>query len=119
MTGWISSPGIPNPLSQLSIMSLADFGYSVNPAMADPFFRQTASKRGRKRNRRSRRGLHSGIGELKIPAFSEAESFPKLGRERGHHRQKLLFAQRFNRTLDFVHDLDDDNIEYEKPLLDV
>lgn len=36
MTGFLNSG--TNPLSVLTIRSLADFGYVVNPAVADPFF---------------------------------------------------------------------------------
>jgi hypothetical protein len=36
MTGFLNS-GV-NPLSELTVRSLADLGYSVNPAGADPFF---------------------------------------------------------------------------------
>jgi hypothetical protein len=36
MTGFINNG--TNPLSELTVRSLADFGYVVNPAAADPFF---------------------------------------------------------------------------------
>jgi hypothetical protein len=35
MTGWISSGG--NPLSAVTAASLADVGYTIDPAGADPF----------------------------------------------------------------------------------
>ncbi|MDO8501069.1 MAG: leishmanolysin-related zinc metalloendopeptidase [Gemmatimonadaceae bacterium] len=43
MTGFVTSPtpgftGILNPLSTITIQSLADIGYNVNPAAADPYF---------------------------------------------------------------------------------
>jgi len=37
MTGFISAPGVPNPLSRISIGSLADIGYTVNVAAADAY----------------------------------------------------------------------------------
>jgi len=37
MTGFLNGSG-PNPLSLLTVRSLADFGYTINPAAADPFF---------------------------------------------------------------------------------
>jgi len=37
MTGWIEAPGTPNPLSAITIASLADLGYLVNMAAADPY----------------------------------------------------------------------------------
>jgi hypothetical protein len=37
MTGWIEPPGTPNPLSMITIASLADMGYVVNMAAADPY----------------------------------------------------------------------------------
>lgn len=37
MTGWIPPPGTPNPLSRVTIGSLADLGYSVNMDAADPY----------------------------------------------------------------------------------
>ncbi|MGQ0703638.1 MAG: leishmanolysin-related zinc metalloendopeptidase [Gemmatimonadales bacterium] len=37
MTGFLSVGGA-NPLSELTVRSLVDFGYVVNPAAADPFF---------------------------------------------------------------------------------
>jgi hypothetical protein len=37
MTGFINS-NVPNPLSVLTVRSLADLGYVVDPAAADPFF---------------------------------------------------------------------------------
>lgn len=37
MTGFINGGGVANPLSQLTVRSLADLGYTVDPAAADPF----------------------------------------------------------------------------------
>ncbi len=37
MTGWLEPPGTPNPLSIITIASLADMGYEVNMAAADPY----------------------------------------------------------------------------------
>ena len=37
MTGFLNSSSA-NPLSELTVRSLQDFGYAVNPAAADPFF---------------------------------------------------------------------------------
>jgi hypothetical protein len=37
MTGWIEGGGTPNPLSIITIASLADLGYAVNMAAADPY----------------------------------------------------------------------------------
>jgi adhesin/invasin len=37
MTGWLEAPGTPNPLSIITIASLADMGYEVNMAAADPY----------------------------------------------------------------------------------
>jgi hypothetical protein len=37
MTGWIEGAGIPNPLSGISVASLADLGYSVDMTAADPY----------------------------------------------------------------------------------
>jgi adhesin/invasin len=37
MTGWIEPGGTPNPLSAITIASLADIGYSVNIGVADPY----------------------------------------------------------------------------------
>ena len=37
MTGFINGGGVGNPLSQLTVRSLADLGYTVDPAAADPF----------------------------------------------------------------------------------
>jgi len=36
MTGYLNS-GVPNPLSRITVASLADLGYTVNLAMADPY----------------------------------------------------------------------------------
>ncbi|HSU13637.1 leishmanolysin-related zinc metalloendopeptidase [Longimicrobium sp.] len=46
MTGFLNGGG-PNPLSQLTVRSLADLGYSVDVTQADPFF-LTLSVRGSK-----------------------------------------------------------------------
>jgi hypothetical protein len=37
MTGWIESGGATNPLSAITIASLADMGYAVNMNAADPY----------------------------------------------------------------------------------
>ncbi len=37
MTGWIESSGTANPLSAITIASLADLGFSVNMGAADPY----------------------------------------------------------------------------------
>jgi hypothetical protein len=37
MTGWIEVGGVPNPLSAITIGSLADMGYAVNMSAADPY----------------------------------------------------------------------------------
>jgi hypothetical protein len=37
MTGWIEGDGVPNPLSAITIGSLADMGYAVNMSAADPY----------------------------------------------------------------------------------
>ena len=37
MTGWIEPPGTLNPLSTITIASLADMGYIVNMSAADPY----------------------------------------------------------------------------------
>jgi hypothetical protein len=37
MTGHISSPGVQNPLSAITISTFRDLGYVVNDAVADPF----------------------------------------------------------------------------------
>ena len=37
MTGWIEGGGATNPLSAITIASLADMGYTVNMAVADPY----------------------------------------------------------------------------------
>lgn len=37
MTGFAEAPTIPTPFSKMSIQSLADLGYGVNAAAADPF----------------------------------------------------------------------------------
>jgi hypothetical protein len=37
MTGWIEGGGVPNPLSAITIGSLADMGYAVNMNAADPY----------------------------------------------------------------------------------
>jgi hypothetical protein len=37
MTGWLEGGGAPNPLSAITIASLADMGYSVNMATADSY----------------------------------------------------------------------------------
>jgi hypothetical protein len=37
MTGWIEGGGTPNPLSVITIGSLADLGYAVNMEAADPY----------------------------------------------------------------------------------
>ncbi|HVT38700.1 MAG TPA: leishmanolysin-related zinc metalloendopeptidase [Gemmatimonadaceae bacterium] len=37
MTGFISPPGTPMPLSVMTIGSLADLGYETNPGAADPY----------------------------------------------------------------------------------
>jgi hypothetical protein len=42
MTGWINAGS--NPLSQLTVRSLADMGYTVNAAGADPFFLTLSSR---------------------------------------------------------------------------
>lgn len=38
MTGFLNS-GVPNPLSRITVASMADMGYSVNMAAADPYTR--------------------------------------------------------------------------------
>ncbi|NJD10281.1 MAG: hypothetical protein FIB01_07490, partial [Gemmatimonadetes bacterium] len=38
MTGWISAAGTPNPLSAITIASLADLGYTVDLSRADPYW---------------------------------------------------------------------------------
>jgi len=43
MTGWLTSE--PPPLSGTTIMSLADLGYAVDPASADPFSIASAARR--------------------------------------------------------------------------
>jgi hypothetical protein len=43
MTGWL--PSEPPPLSRTTIMSLADLGYAVDPASADPFSIAFAQRR--------------------------------------------------------------------------
>lgn len=42
MTGFVSRPGMPNPLSRLTIASLADLGYAVDLAAAEPFVLPTS-----------------------------------------------------------------------------
>ena len=42
MTGFISAPGVPNPLSAFTIGTFRDMGYVVNDAVADPFSFQAA-----------------------------------------------------------------------------
>jgi len=37
MTGFIEAPGVPTPLSKLSIASMKDLGYSISYATADPY----------------------------------------------------------------------------------
>ena len=37
MTGFVSAPGVPNPLSQMTIGSMSDLGYLVNIAAADNY----------------------------------------------------------------------------------
>ena len=37
MTGFVSAPGTPNPLSRMSIGSLGDIGYTVNLSVADAY----------------------------------------------------------------------------------
>lgn len=37
MTGWIEASGTPNPLSAITVASLADMGYVVNMNAADPY----------------------------------------------------------------------------------
>ncbi|MFC1575104.1 leishmanolysin-related zinc metalloendopeptidase, partial [Gemmatimonadota bacterium] len=38
MTGWISPPGVPNPLSGITVGSLQDMGYVVDMGAADSYF---------------------------------------------------------------------------------
>ena len=42
MTGFISAPGVPNPLSAFTAASMRDMGYVVNDAVADVFTFQAA-----------------------------------------------------------------------------
>jgi leishmanolysin/Big-like domain-containing protein len=42
MTGFISAPGVPNPLSAFTAASFRDIGYVVNDAVAEPFTFQAA-----------------------------------------------------------------------------
>ncbi|HEU0013833.1 MAG TPA: leishmanolysin-related zinc metalloendopeptidase [Longimicrobium sp.] len=49
MTGYLDS-GVDNPLSQLTVRSLADIGYTVNPAAADPFFLTLSLREGSARD---------------------------------------------------------------------
>jgi hypothetical protein len=42
MTGFISNPGIPNPLSAMTVQQFRDLGYVVNDAAADPYTFQAA-----------------------------------------------------------------------------
>jgi len=44
MTGTINNGGAGNPLSQLTVRSLQDLGYTVNTLIADPFFLTLASR---------------------------------------------------------------------------
>lgn len=37
MTGWIEATGVPMPLSAVTVGAIADIGYVVNPAAADPY----------------------------------------------------------------------------------
>ncbi len=37
MTGFIEAPGIPNPLSAVTITAMRDMGYLVNDAVGDPY----------------------------------------------------------------------------------
>ena len=37
MTGFVESPGVLTPMSNLTIQSFADEAYTVNPAVADPY----------------------------------------------------------------------------------
>jgi hypothetical protein len=37
MTGFVSPPGVPNPLSQMTIGSMGDLGYSINLGAADNY----------------------------------------------------------------------------------
>ncbi len=37
MTGWIEAPGTPNPLSAITVASLADLGYAVDMGAADSY----------------------------------------------------------------------------------
>jgi hypothetical protein len=37
MTGWIEGGGVANPLSEITIASMADMGYLVDMTAADPY----------------------------------------------------------------------------------
>ena len=43
MTGFVSPVGTPNPLSRITLASLADMGYDVNYGAADSFRLSTAA----------------------------------------------------------------------------
>jgi hypothetical protein len=43
MTGFVEAQGVPDPLSNITLQSLADEGYIVNPAAADPYTVPTQS----------------------------------------------------------------------------
>ena len=37
MTGFVQGPGVKMPLSEMTVLAMADLGYQVDPSNADPY----------------------------------------------------------------------------------
>ena len=69
MTGFVSGVGIPNPLSLITIGSMADLGYTVNMNVNDPYFLASAVAA-------SVRLLRAAAG-VPVTVFTEELVFPR------------------------------------------
>ena len=77
MTGYISPPGVPNPLSQITIGSMADLGYVVNLNVADSYAIGSAAAFQLGTVRGAVRGADSVLGERLL--FPQFEVMPRGG----------------------------------------
>jgi hypothetical protein len=76
MTGWVSPPGTPNPLSRITIAAMADLGYQVNLNAADAYSRPGSSVP-------TTSGTSSGsAAALLAPASTAPDLIPLLNRLR-------------------------------------
>ncbi len=111
MTGWLEPTGIPMPLSELTILSMADFGYDVDVTQADNYIAPGGTLRTNSPTppregqgiwhrhhppNKKKRGLGAQNLEsfVKRPAFAELETISLPGREDDVKKQKDRFQNR-------------------------